>query len=154
MAHRSGIWVRGADPLIRATLIEPSHLTLLLAAFGVPIMTSLLVPQERFLLFVRKGSWQGDGLLLGFEGSELRLGCLPLILLLEQFLQVFVDGFARLDRKPCGQGIERSIGIHSGRIDIQFFPPDQFGLLTLFKNAIEKAAKQVETITGSDPAQA
>ncbi len=92
------------------------------------------------MLFFRKGSWQGYGLVAGFDGRGIRLCSLLIVLLLEQLLQVFLDGLPHLDRKTSGQRIKGGIGIYSGSIDVEFFPPDQFFLLTLFKNGIKKAA--------------
>jgi Tetratricopeptide repeat len=57
MPHRSSIQVSGAYPPVGAAEISPSHLALLLAAFGIPIMAS-------FLLFWRQeklaGRWVAD----------------------------------------------------------------------------------------------
>ncbi len=87
MSYRSSILVSRAYSLIAAALIKPSHLVLLLAAFGIPIMTSRLLRQEYFLLFFRKGSWQDDGVLIGFDGRKIRC-CRLLLILLEQLLGV------------------------------------------------------------------
>ena len=53
MSHGSCIGISGADPLIRATLIEASHLALLLSSFCIPIVARSLFLQERFLRFFR-----------------------------------------------------------------------------------------------------
>ena len=44
VSHGSGILISSAYPLIGAALIEPAHLALLLAAFGIPIMASWFFP--------------------------------------------------------------------------------------------------------------
>ena len=99
------------------------------------------------MLFFRKGRWQGYGLVAGFDGRGIRLCSLLIVLLLEQLLQVFLDGLPHLDRKTSGQRIKGGIGIYSGSIDVEFFPPDQFFLLTLFKNGIKKRLHLGTTVT-------
>ena len=90
----------------------------------------------------------------GFESRGIRHWYLLLVLFLEKLLQVSLESFSCFDRKTGGQRIHGGVGIHFSRVNVEFFSPNQFGLLALFKNGVEKAAKHVETVAGSDTAQA
>src|SRR6266567_4442118 len=51
--------------------------------------------------------------------------------------------FYRKTRLDRGHG---RIGLHFSRIDVEFLPPDQSGLLTLLHNRLKEAAKDVDPI--------
>src|SRR5258708_13385681 len=48
------------------------------------------------------------------------------------------------DCKTWFDGLHGSIGLHFGRIEIQFLAPDQFGLAALFDNRFKKAPKDCQ----------
>jgi hypothetical protein len=66
----------------------------------------------------------------------------------EQVLQMRFNGKTRFHRGECG------VGLHFGRICIEFLSPDESCLLTLIHDGFEKAAKDIDAIAGTNTSQA
>src|SRR5581483_6942812 len=65
-----------------------------------------------------------------------------------------LNSLSGFNSKASDERIQSGIGIHLGGIDVEFLAPHEFGLLALFHNRFEEAAKNVQSITGANTAQA
>ena len=65
-----------------------------------------------------------------------------------------LDSFACVVSKARDERIHRGIGIDLGGIDVEFFAPDEVGLLALLDNCVKKAAEHIQSIPRSNAAQA
>src|SRR5260221_7492800 len=55
--------------------------------------------------------------------------------------------------KACREGVERGIGLDLGRIEVEFFAPDEPSLLALLDNRLEEAPKHLQAVAGTDTRQ-
>ena len=111
-------------------------------------MTRLIALSQFLARFIRKGNGQGRrDIWLRLLRSCCR--CWLLIYLCDkQVGQMGLDGKTRLD------GVAGSVGLDFGRVNVEFFSPDQASLLALLDNCLKEAAEDIDAIALTDTRQA
>jgi hypothetical protein len=152
--HRGGIRICRTDPEVGSPKVVAMNFPRFAAFLCDPVMPSRIVCRECFSLCVREDNrqrrWRLAGsafgqrfrshyVLAGFLGV-LRLGCF----LSKKRIQMVLESFSCLHRKTRSQRIQIRIRVDLRRIDVEFLPPNELGLLALFHNGVEEAAKDLD----------